>query len=261
MQPISLAAGVLPDFSPQDAARAAAATGYDATGLWVDLESWNGTTTREVNAILADHALPALDVEVVWFMPGDPDDRHLRIVDIGREVGAANVLCVSSDPDDASTAAKLARLCKHAAGDIRIALEFGLFTEVKTIAQASSILRQIDHPAAALLIDPLHLERSGGTPADVAELPRSWLSYAQFCDAGPLTFDRADRSAVIEEAVDRRLLTGEGMLPLPALAEALGPDLPLSIELRSKWLRETYPDATERARVVLETTRSFLAGR
>jgi len=40
---------------------------------------------------------------------------------------------------------------------------------------------------------------------------------------------------------------------------ALPAGTPLSIELRSKFLRDTYPDAAERARVTLAATRRFLA--
>lgn len=256
---LSLAAGVLPDHSPQTTARAAAAAGYDATGIWVDRDTWTDATTRELATILTGEGLPALDVEVVWLMPGAPDDHHLRVVDIARALGAANVLVVSSDPDDSATATKLRALCEHGAGDVRIALEFALFTEVRTIAQAGAILRAVDHPAAAMLIDPLHLARSGGTPADVAALPREWLPYAQFCDAGPLTFDTADRAAIIEEAVDRRLHVGEGVLPLAELLGAMPKRLPLSIELRSKALRDGHPDPVDRARAVLAATRRFMA--
>ena len=256
--PLSLAAGVLPDFSPQETARAAAAAGYDQTGVWIEIADWTDRTTAEMRAILADTGVPALDVEVVWLQPGPIDPNHLRIVDIGRELGAANVLVVSSDPDDGGTAEKLRALCEHAAGDIRISLEFGLFTEIHSIAQASTILDRVDHPAAALLIDPLHLERTGGTPADVARVDRARLPYAQFCDAPPLKYDVADRGAVIVEAVDGRLLPGEGVLALDALIEAL-PLVPLSIELRSKALREGFPDATDRAKAVLDATRRFLS--
>jgi len=258
MSPLSLAAGVLPDHPPHIVARAAAAAGYDATGVWIDRATWTDTTTREMQAILSNERLPALDVEVVWLMPGPPDDAHREMVDIGRALGAANVLVVSSDPEDSATAEKIRLLCEHAAGDIRIALEFGLFTSVRTIAQASAILRTIDHPAAALLVDPLHLARSGGTPADVAALPRDWLAYAQYCDAGPLTFDPSDRAAIIAEAIDGRRQVGEGVLPLRDLADALPADLPLSIELRSKALRERYPDPLARARAVLQATRRFM---
>lgn len=257
---ISLAAGVCPEHSPPQVALAAAAAGYDATGVWIDLALWVDSTTREMRRILDGEGLTALDAEVLWLQPGPPDEAHLRIVEIARGLGAANLLVVSSDPDDASTAAKLRDLCEVAGEDLRIALEFALFTEVRNIAQASAILRAVDHPAAALLIDPLHLERSGGTAADVALLPRNWLPYAQFCDAGPLTFDTSDRGAIIAEAVDRRLQVGEGVLPLRAVQAALPKDVPLSIELRSKALRDGYPDATDRARAVLSATTGFLNG-
>jgi sugar phosphate isomerase/epimerase len=261
MNAISLAAGVLPDATPQTCARAAATAGYDATGVWIDLAEWTDSTTAEMRAILRDGGIPALDVEVIWLQPGPLDPNHLRVLDIGLELGAANALVVSSDADDGGTAEKLSALCDHAGGGIRVALEFGLFTAVHSIAQASAILDQVDHPAAALLIDPLHLARSGGTPDDVAKVPRSRLPYAQFCDAGALTYDVADRPAVIVEAVDGRLLPGDGVLPLAALLDSVPPALPLSVELRSKTLRDTYPDPVERAKVVLSATQRFISGR
>lgn len=259
MTKISLAAGVCPEFPPQVVARAAGAAGYDATGVWVDLASWTDATTREICTILDGEGLKALDAEVVWLQPGPPDPAHVRVVEIARALGAENLLVVSSDPDNSGTAAKLALLCEAAGNDLRVALEFALFTEVRSIGQASAIIRAVGHPAIAMLIDPLHLARSGGTPADVAALPRLWFPYAQFCDAGELSFDTADRSAIIEEAVDRRLQVGEGVLPLRELRSALPADAPLSIELRSKPLRDTYPDPVERARSVLAATRGFLS--
>jgi sugar phosphate isomerase/epimerase len=255
---ISLAAGVLPDHTPQTTARAAKAAGFDATGIWVDRDTFTDAVTREMKTILDGEGIPALDTEVVWLMPGAADDHHKRVVDIARELGSPNVLVVTSDPDDSATAAKLRTLCEHADGAVRISLEFALFTEVKSIAQAAAIVRAVDHPAQAMLIDPLHLARSGGTPADVAALPREWFPYAQFCDAGPLTFDTADTQAIIEEAVDRRLQVGEGELPLGELLAALPANVPLSIELRSKALRDGYADPVERARSVLDAHRRFL---
>ncbi|MFC4296277.1 sugar phosphate isomerase/epimerase family protein [Novosphingobium tardum] len=254
---LSLAAGVLPDFSPQETARAAVDSGFDATGVWVDLSTWTAQTTTELKSILGGSGMSALDVEVVWLQPGPADSAHLKVVDIGLELGAANVLVVSSDPDDASTAAKLAALCEHGGNAIRIALEFAMFTEVRSLAQASAIVSAVDHPAASLLIDPLHLSRCGDTPAGVSQIPRQWLAYAQFCDVGPLTFDPANRDAIIVEAIDERLMPGDGTLPLKELLDAFPAGLPLSLELRSKWLRETYPAANDRAAALLAATRSY----
>lgn len=255
---ISLASGVLPEFSPIETARAAVAAGWPAVGIWVEPATWTNAVAAEVRACIADAGIVALDVEVVWLKPGDDDPDHFRIIDAGAAIGAHNMLVVSSDPDDGATAAKLGRLQAHAAErNMRVSLEFAAFTEVKSIAQADNILANAG--GAGMLIDPLHLARTGGTPEGVAKIDRSRFTYAQFCDAmanGPAPEDVA---AIIHEALDLRLDVGRGELPLASLSKALPPDLPLSIELRSKALRNAFPDANERARALLEATRAGLA--
>jgi sugar phosphate isomerase/epimerase len=215
---------------------------------------------RDVLSRVADGGIDVLDVEVVWIKPGPDDPDHFRIIDIGAEVGARNVLVVSSDPDRGATTAKYARLCEHGeASGLRVSLEFGLFTEVHRLAEACAIVEATDSPVRGILIDPLHLHRSGGTPADVAMLPGALLPYAQFCDAPAALPDLHDLTSIREDALDLRLQAGEGGLPLAELLSALPPDVPLSVELRSKVLRDTYPDPTDRARVTARATRAFLA--
>jgi sugar phosphate isomerase/epimerase len=255
--PISLASGVLPEFAPPVTAAAALAAGYDAVGLWAEPSAWTAETTRAVRHALG--GLPVLDIEVIWLKPGPDNPDHFRILDIGMELGARHALTVSSDPDAGAATAKLARLCEHAEpSGMRVALEFGLFTEVKTMADALSILSRAGKDNAALLIDPLHLSRSGGSPDDVKQVPHHLLPYAQFCDAPAEWPDLSDPKAIIEEAVDLRLEPGKGALPLRPLLDALPPDIPLSVELRSKALREAFPDPAARAKKLAQTTRKFL---
>jgi sugar phosphate isomerase/epimerase len=256
---LSLASGVHPEFPPVVTMEAASKAGWDAAGIWIDLAVWTADTTRELKAIMHGTGILALDIEVIWLREGPIEDDHLRMIDIGREVGAANALVVSSDPDPDGTAEKLQQLCEHAGGDIRVALEFGLFTEVKSIKAAAEIVGRVTHPAVAMLIDPLHLSRTGGTPIDVAALNPLWFPYAQFCDAPNLSYEVSNIDAIIEEAVDGRLVPGEGVLPLKPLLEALPPAIPLSVELRSKALRDAYPDPTDRAKALLRGTRQFFS--
>ena len=259
MNPISLASGVVPEFGPVETIRAAAAGGFDAVGLWIEPPKWTPSLELECKAVLADTGLDLLDVEVVWFKPGIPDPNHRRCLDIGAVLGARNVLVVSSDPDMAANAAKLAALCEHAQPlGLRICLEFGVFTEIKTLGQALAVIDEANHPLAGLLVDPLHLARSGGSPAEVARVPRARLPYAQFCDApaqGPLV---TDAEGILREALDERLQTGEGQLPLTQLLAALPAGVPLSIELRSKALRDRWADPGERALATAQATRRFL---
>ncbi len=198
-------------------------------------------------------------MEVVWIKPGPPDPQHLRIVDIGAELGAANVLIVSSDPDRGATTDKFARICAHAAAaNIRPSLEFAPFTDVRTLDEALSIIHAAAQPSAGLLIDPLHLSRSGGTPELLMEVPPRLFNYAQFCDAprrAPV-WHRPD--SIRQEAIDDRSCPGEGGLELAQILDALPPGLPLSIEVRSKHLRDRFADYNERARFVAQQTRGWL---
>jgi len=257
---ISLASGVVPEFSAVETVSAAAEAGFDAVGIWVDMAEWTPATTSAVKARLGDTGLPALDVEVVWIKPGELDPDHLRIIDVGAELGARNVLVVSSDPDEGATRAKFSALCEHGGkAGLRVSLEFGMFTEVRTIGEAVAIATAVSDPAAAILVDPIHLDRSGGRPEDVALVPRELLSYAQLCDARERMFDVSDFDAVIRDAVDERRHLGEGILPVAETIAALPPGIPFSIELRSKDLRTRFPDPVERARAVLAVTQGYLS--
>lgn len=256
---LSLAAGVLPEFSPQQCVAAAAAGGWSAVGIWYDPATWTPATTIEVRDRAADENLAVLDIEVVWIKPGADDPDHFRAIDAGAAIGASNVLVVSSEPDPRQSSERFARLVDHAhAAGMRACLEFAGFTHVTSIGAALAIVRNAG-PGAGLLIDPLHLARTGGSHADVAEIDRQYFPYAQFCDAsanGPLP---GQVEAIVREALDARLMPGEGELPLAELLDALPPAIPLSVELRSAPLRDGWPDPAERARVLLAATRRWLA--
>lgn len=200
-----------------------------------------------------------LDLEVAWIKPGEPDPWLTELVEIAAELGAANLLCVSSDPDPASTTAKFQALVDRAKGTgVRVNLEFGLFTEVKTLRDARAILDAVEGEAKALLVDTLHWSRSGGTAEDLAAIPRAWLSYCQPCDASAEPPDLSDMDAVIDDAVNRRMPLGQGGLPVGAMLDALPETLPCAIEERSAALREAFSDLDERAAEVLRTSRAYL---
>jgi sugar phosphate isomerase/epimerase len=259
MNRISLASGVVPESGPLETIHAAAYAGFDAVGLWVEPHLWTAQLIREAKRALFDSGMQLLDVEVVWIKAQSDMSAHKRCIDIGIELGAQNVLCVSSDPDMGATAARLAELCVHAEpGGMRVALDFGIFTEVKTIGMALAVLDAVAHPLRALLIDPIHVDRSGATVADIAALPPAILPYAQFCDAPAERPDPGNFDAVIADAVDRRVQLGEGRLPLRDMLHALPADIPLAIELRSKPLRDASPDPNERALVTARATRGWL---
>ncbi|WP_077145292.1 sugar phosphate isomerase/epimerase [Sphingopyxis sp. KK2] len=257
---LSLAAGVLPEFSPEQTVAAAIEGGWRATGIWYDPETWTTATTAAVRDRAADAGLAILDIEVIWLKPGADDPAHFAAIDAGAAIGARNVLIVSSEDDSGRAAAKLNRLGDHAAAaGLRACLEFAAFTTVGSLERAINLVDAADCDNLGLLIDPLHLARTGGSPTDLDAVDPQRFPYAQFCDAPASGPPPSDIPEIIREALDLRLMPGEGALPLAELLDALPQETSLSIELRSAALRENHPDPADRARALLAATQRWFA--
>ena len=249
---MSLAAGVCPETGPADFVAACAAAGWPACGIWFEAASWTDATATDVRRRLDDTGLIALDMEPIFVTPnGDHGD---RAIDAAAHVGARNLLVVSRGVDDQRFTERFGELCDLAAPHgIGCSLEFMAFMSIRDLPQAIDVLDAVDRPNAAVLVDNLHLARTGGTPDDVARLDPARLPYVQLCDA-PL--EPPER--LVTEALDERLTLGDGRLPIGEVVAALPDHTALSMEIRSAHLRSAYPDPTDRARHVLTTTVAHL---
>ena len=246
---LSLASGVLPEFTPQQVATAAIAAGWPAVGIWVEPSTWTKAIAQEVRALTKDAGLDVLDVEVIWIKPGPDDPDHFRIIDAGAEIGARHVLVVSSEPDPGAAAARFGRLCDHAAASgLRACLEFGAFTAVRDLAAALDVLARAGRPEAGLLIDPLHLRRTGGAPADLRSVDPHRFPYAQICDAaaeGPPTTDVRVSPGAVHAIVRTHPETGYNALYLGRrrFAYVMGLEVEESEDLLNLlWAHATRPE-------------------
>lgn len=252
---MSLAAGVCPETGPADFVAACAAAGWPACGVWFDADTWTDAVARDVRQRLDDTGLIALDMEPIFVTPdGDHGD---RVIEAAATVGARNLLIVSRGVDDARFIERFAELCDTAAvHGIGCSIEFMAFMSVKTLGQALAVLDAVNRPNGHVLIDHLHLARTGGTVADVASVDPARLSYVQLCDAP--TAAPPDMGALVTEALDLRLNIGDGELPVGDLIDTLPDHTALSMEIRSAALRTDFADPTDRARHVLTATRAAL---
>ena len=256
---ISLAAGVVQEFPPEDVVYAAAGAGFNATGIWCDLASWNSTRSDRVKTALTETGLCALDLEVVWLKPGEALSTHDAMLEIALDLGVRNVLCVSSEPDIAHTKKRFEHLCRKAeAGRLRVVLEFLAFTEVRSLRQALEVVQDVAHPCGGILVDTLHLQRTGASALDVSSVSPTLMPYIQLCDASAEPQD-SSQEGLLEDALYLRQLPGDGELPLKEILAQLDPMLPLSLEIRSRALLEKYPsDPLGRASQVFRATQRFL---
>lgn len=249
----AMAAGCVPDADPWDLPRIAGEAGFSSSGMWVDPKTtWQGDALAKTRRALGETGIRLVDVEAGWLEQGDraSDDQKI-LIDAGLELGARNVLIVSRHPDRSAAISQFRELCEIAGDDIRVCLEFGEFTEVKTLASAQSFVADVDHPTAGILIDLMHLNRAGDA---LPRLPDTLFPYIQACDFWQASVDKTGMDYIIA-AVDERCCLGEGEGDAGRVEKVVEAAVDVSLEIRSKPLRDAFPDPVERAKEIYRRCR------
>lgn len=263
---LSLAHLTVIDAHPLELVDAAVAGDFDAIGLRIVAPALTDALVpvvgdepliRQLLARLRDTGLTVLDVESIWIGPATDAAALRPALEVGRRLGARNVLTMGNDPDEARLTATFARLCEEGARlGLHVGLEFAAFTHAASIRQAERIVAAAGQPNGGVLVDALHLWRSGGTPDDVRRLDPRWLRYSQICDArGPRP---VGPDALRREARGDRHYPGTGDIPLTGILDALPAGLPIAVEVPCA--ADAGLPVVERARRCGEATRRFLAG-
>ncbi len=144
------------------------------------------------------------------------------------ELGVTRLSGVSLEPDAGRSFDQIAALAEMAdKRSVQIMLEFVPTRAIPDLPAALDVVRRLDAANVRIMIDCMHLIRSGGSAADVAALDPALIGYAQICDA-PLVPANPD---YLEEAVTERLVPGAGQLPLAEIIAALPADVPIGIEV------------------------------
>lgn len=256
---LAIAAGMLLDVAdPVRCVEIASDAGFDALGLRFVGEPPTDATIHRVQAALQRTGLFLLDVEmVVLGKDGTPAATDAQVIEAVQGLRPRHLTTVMYHPDHQLAVDRLGQLC-DAVNDASVvpALEFLPFSGVRRFEDARAIVEQVGPGRAAVLVDALHVTRSGDDAQVVAGASAELVPYVQFCDAPAHPPAHDDRS-LYHEAVAARLLPGTGELPLHALLQALPPDTPLSLEVLSEPLmRERAP--LERAIAAREATLAVL---
>ena len=112
-----------------------------------------------------------------------------------------------------------------------VVIEFFAYSAVRTIEEAHRIVTASGQENAGILVDALHLYRSGGSAEALRRIPSKEMLLAQICDAPAQSPLQARLS--YEERHDR-LDAGAGGLPLVDFAESLPAHIPIEVEVPCK---------------------------
>jgi sugar phosphate isomerase/epimerase len=259
MRRISLAHLTVMDADPVGLVDAGAAGGFDTVGLRIVPPLPTDSIVpvvgdilmlRRIKARLAETGLGILDVEAIWLMPETNIAALLPALDLATELGARYVLTVGNDPDWSRMAQNLGLLAEACADrKLRLMLEFIPYSQVTTLAAAFRLLQDVSPKDTGLLVDAIHLSRSGGAPSDLANYDPALFSYFHLCDV-PST---PPLNGLRTEAREDRLYPGEGGLWLRDFVAAFPPHTPAAIEAPSR--RHAALAPADRARLAREACR------
>ena len=245
-----MAAGCIPDALPWDIPLIAHQAGFQSSGMWVDPNTtWDKNALNKTKDSLKKTEIQLIDVEVTWLENDDTlNDNHKLIIDVGLELSAKNILVVNRHNDYDKALNQFYKMCEYADNNIRICLEFGEFTTVKSLRKAIDFVNTINHPVAGILIDLMHINRS---MEDIPDLNNPIFSYIQGCDfyqsSKKLTGDK-----YIKAAIDDRCCLGNGEAKKEEIIKMCKSNKDVSLEIRSKDLRKKFPDPYERASYIFK---------
>jgi sugar phosphate isomerase/epimerase len=212
---------------------------------------------RETQAALRDRGVSISMGEGFLLWPGRDFRKEAEPeLDLLFELGARRICALTLDPDRPRSLDQLGAIAEMVAergGETVV--EFVPETPVPDLPAALELVGQLGRPDVKLLIDTMHLLRSGSTPADLAAVDPGKIGYVQLCDSlKTLRFD-----TYTEEATHERMVPGTGELPLLETLKAVPRDVHVGLEAPMLRAAQAGVGPYERLKPWVEAARRMLA--
>ncbi|OIN81046.1 sugar phosphate isomerase/epimerase family protein [Mycobacterium malmoense] len=211
---------------------------------------------RDVLATLNDRGVAISLGDGFLVLPGAEMRAFTADLDVLAELAVPRINVVSLDPDLSRTFDQFALLTELAAQrGIQTVVEPVPGLTIGDLPTALAAREHVGRPEFRLLIDTMHLVRSGSSAADVAAIDPEHIGYAQLND----TTLRPRIDNYMEEAMFERMVPGEGELPLRDILSALSPDVVIEIEVPRRSLALAGVGPIDRLRPCVEAARRLLS--
>lgn len=175
--------------------------------------------------------------------------------DIFQELGAERINTVSMDADLGRSLDQFGVLAEmSAARGMGSSIELCPVLTIDNLAAAVAAVRHVGRNDFTLLLDTMHLGRSGATATEIAALDRAMIGYVQLSDA-PL---KPTNPNYMDEATFDRMVPGEGELPLREYLSAVPADVVVSLEVPSRTLAKAGLSPRDRLERCVRAARALL---
>jgi len=251
------------DVHPLDLVSLAANIGYADIGLrlypafpgsmFYELPE-GSSPCREMRQRLNDRGIGVNDIEFIGI------GEHFNAFELQGLLDTAGALSVQrlnvcgDDLDRGRLTDNFAHLCELAKPyGLRVELEYMAWRAVKNFADACEVVSKACQPNGGVLIDVLHLSRTGGSPGDVQRAPGA-VRCVQLCDAIAEQVPETPEG-LLWEARSGRLAPGRGTLPLRELLAELDDGTAISLEVPTNGDVSSY----QHARDIFQSTMDMMS--
>ncbi|WBY02956.1 TIM barrel protein [Ramlibacter tataouinensis] len=265
--PLALAHLTVLELSPPEVVETAAAAGFGLVGLrlapavpgqhvfpMLSTAAGRAPMMGETLVRMADLGVQVHDVELVALEEDSDVAAFEPLFEAAARLGARRVLVAGNGADASRMAERLAALSELAQPHgLALGLEFMPWRGIANLGAALRVVRSAgDFAGCGVIVDAIHLDRSGACAADLAQLRAGDWSYFQICDAPARK--PAMQDELLFQAREARMVPGEGGLDLRGMLRQLPDGTTVSIEapLRHR------PPPLERARRLREATETLL---
>lgn len=260
---LSLAHLTVLDVPPLELVSLAAKIGYTSIGLrlypafpsspFYELPA-GSAILREMQHRLQDAGIQVSDIEFIGIGENFDARKLVGLLDTASALGAQWLSVCGDDPDKARLTANFATLCDLAApSGIQINLEYMAWRQVKNFDDALDVVLSAGRQNGGVLIDALHMFRTGGSCLDIRRAPPGVVNSIQLCDA--VASPPANMEALIVEARSGRIQPGCGVLPLRELLAELPGGTRISLEVPTNGA----VSLEHHARDIFESTQRLIA--
>lgn len=249
------------DLPPADVVSVTADLGLSWVGLWVTpgLPGTVSVDQGNVAGVVSRLDETGVAVDTVELLDLRPDPREFeRALDLAARIGARTAVAIHADGTSTDEAAqRLGALCELAASyGIGVAIEPIAMGTTRTIAEGVALVEASGAMNAGLVVDLLHLVRTGQRPRDLEAVdPRHLFSF-QVCDgpAEPGSFEEQ-----LDEAMSNRLVPGAGDFQVVEFLSRRPEQCLVGLEVPQRSRFDAGLGHLERTRTVLDSALGLLA--
>ena len=251
----------------------AAKAGFTAMGLWhADIiEVRKKYSYPEMKRILDDNGITQIEVEWLldWFCTGQrraaSDETRELLLDAAEGLGARHIKIGDLGNDSADVplmTEEFGLLCRQAAErgtNVLFEMLPAVFSRVPSLDQVLTICRGAGARNGGIMLDNLHLQRTGTEPEQIVRKIGRELPLGVEINDGTL----ATPVNLQDSVVNKRLLPGDGEFDIAAFLYAVwtqGYDGPIGVEVLNEYIRK-WPLETAATEAFAKTRQVVMAAR